>query len=215
MGIDYARCCELADQIGELTALGTQVGVVVGAGNLWRGNRGQGKSFERTTSDHMGMLATLMNGLALAQTLRQRGTAATTLSHLGQHPLAERFSSLRLQQLLDQKHVVIFAGGTGHPYFTTDTAAALMALEMRAEILFKATKVDGIYDQDPERFPKAKRYSEISFNQALAENIGVLDNAAFTLCRDNNLAIRVFCYFEPKSLMRAMTDFQFGSIVTA
>lgn len=214
-GISSESCRHLADEIGEVMSLGARVGVVVGAGNLWRGNRGRGKSFERATSDHMGMLATLMNALALAQSFRECGSRATVLSRLGPHALAEPFSLTRLGELLERKEVVIFAGGTGHPYFTTDTAAALMALEMRAEVLLKATTVDGIYDRDPRRFKGAKRYSRISFDSALAKNLGVMDSAALSLCREGDLAIRIFPFSAPRALFRAMTDSQFGSAVTS
>lgn len=168
MGIGHAPCRLLAEQIKSIHQSGLRLGIVTGGGNLWRGLRKEGKNFERSASDHIGMLATLMNAIALQQALKEQGVKAHILNHLAPHPLSELYSQVRADQLFDQHNVVIFAGGTGHPFFTTDTAAALMALQMRAEVLLKATQVDGIFDRDPKIFLNAKKLDYVTFERALS-----------------------------------------------
>lgn len=212
-GIWEESCLELARQIAALHALEIRIGIVAGAGNFWRGFRGEGKKFERTASDHMGMLATMMNAIALVQALKRQQIPTRVLNHLGDHPLSERFNTQRMEQSLLRNEVVLFAGGTGHPHFTTDTAAALMALEMRAEVLLKATKVDGVYDKDPAQFSDAQRLSHLTFDQALDQRVEVLDSTALILCRENRLPIRIFRYGDSDSLSKAVRDQHFGSTI--
>ncbi len=212
-GIWEESCLELARQIAALHALGIKIGIVAGAGNLWRGFRGEGKKFERTASDHMGMLATMMNAIALVQALKRQNIPTRVLNHLGDHPLSERFNAQRMEQSLTRNEVLLFAGGTGHPHFTTDTAAALMALEMNAEVLLKATKVDGVYDKDPVKFEEAQHLPHLTFDQALGHRVEVLDSTALILCRENRLPIRIFRYGDRDSLSRAVSDQHFGSTI--
>ncbi len=213
MGISHTACQLLAEQIKPIHSKGLRLGIVTGGGNLWRGLRKEGRNFERSASDHIGMLATLMNAIALQQALKEQGIKAHILNHLAPHPLSELYSQVRANELFDQQSVVIFAGGTGHPFFTTDTAAALMALQMRAEVLLKATQVDGIFDRDPKIFSDAKKLNCTTFQRVLSQRLNVLDQAAFALCQENRLAIRIFSNGQPGWLLRALTDENFGSLI--
>lgn len=201
-------------QIDEVVALGVQVGIVVGGGNLFRGATGALSGMDRATADSMGMLATVMNALALKDALVNAGIptqvqTAVSIGHVGES--FERDSAVRL---LETGRVVIFGGGTGNPFFTTDTAAALRAAEIGADLLLKATKVDGVYTADPKKDPSATRYETLSFDEAIARNLGVLDMAAFALCRDQKLPLQVFSIFKPGALKRVVMGEPEGTRVT-
>ncbi len=195
----------IVQQIDEVAGLGVQIGIVVGGGNLFRGATGALAGMERATADAMGMLATVMNALALKDALMMAGIpahvqTAVTIAHVGE--AFERDAAIRH---LEAGRVVIFGGGTGNPFFTTDTAAALRAAEIGAELMLKATKVDGVYTADPKKDPSATRYTELSFDEAIARNLGVLDTAAFALCRERKLPLQVFSIFKPGALKRVVT----------
>jgi len=201
-------------QIDEVVALGVQVGIVVGGGNLFRGATGALSGMDRATADAMGMLATVMNALALKDALMAAGIpaqvqTAVSISHVGE-PF-ERDAAVRL---LQAGRVVIFGGGTGNPFFTTDTAAALRAAEIGADLLLKATKVDGVYTADPKKDPGATRYDTLTFDEAIARNLGVLDTAAFALCRDQKMPLQVFSIFKPGALKRVVLGEAEGTRVT-
>lgn len=191
-------------QIGEVVALQVQVGLVVGGGNLFRGATGALSGMDRATADTMGILATVMNALALKDALLRAGIpaqvmTATAIAHVGE--AFERDAAVRL---LQSGRVVIFAGGTGNPFFTTDTAAALRAAEIGAELMLKATKVDGVYTADPKKDPAATRYARLTFDEAIARNLGVLDTAAFALCREQGIPLQVFSIFKAGALKRVV-----------
>ncbi len=201
-------------QIREVTALGVQVGIVVGGGNLFRGASGALSGMDRATADSMGMLATVMNALALKDALQRvavpaRVQTAVAIAHVGQG--FERDAAVRE---LEAGNVVVFGGGTGNPFFTTDTAAALRAAEIGADLLLKATKVDGVYTADPKKDPAAQRYASLSFDEAIARNLGVLDTAAFALCREQNLSLVVFNVFKPGALKRVVLGEDEGTRVS-
>ena len=202
-------------QIKEVVALGVQVGIVVGGGNLFRGASGALSGMDRATADSMGMLATVMNALALKESLERAGVAARvqtamTIAHVGEG--FERDSAVRH---LQAGRVVIFGGGTGNPFFTTDTASALRAAEIGSDLMLKATKVDGVYSADPKKDPSATRYQTLSFDEAIAKNLAVLDTAAFALCREQGLSLVVFNIFKPGALKRAVMGEDEGTRVTA
>ncbi len=204
----------IVEQIDEVAGLGVQIGIVVGGGNLFRGATGALAGMERATADAMGMLATVMNALALKDALMMAGVparvqTAVTIAHVGE--AYERDAAIRH---LQAGRVVIFGGGTGNPFFTTDTAAALRAAEIGAELVLKATKVDGVYTADPKKDPAATRYERLSFDEAIARNLGVLDTAAFALCRDQKLPLQVFSIFKPGALRRVVTGEAEGTRVT-
>lgn len=204
----------IVEQIDEVAGLGVQIAIVVGGGNLFRGATGALAGMDRATADAMGMLATVMNALAFKDALMMAGVpaqvmTAVTIAHVGE-PF-ERDAAVRL---LESGRVVIFGGGTGNPFFTTDTAAALRAAEIGAELMLKATKVDGVYTADPLKDPKASRYERLSFDEAIARNLGVLDTAAFALCRDQKLPLQVFSIFKPGALRRVVTGAAEGTRVT-
>ncbi|HSV76976.1 MAG TPA: UMP kinase [Bacteroidales bacterium] len=190
--IDPGMLAVYAEEISSLTKAGIQVGVVLGGGNIFRGVHGITKGIARVQGDYMGMLATIINSMALQAALANMETKATVLSGLPVEPICEKMSSKEAIALLNQGHVVIMAGGTGNPFFTTDSAAALRAVEIEAEVFLKGTRVDGVYTADPEKDPSAKLFSEITFEQALAKNLRILDQTAFALCQDNDLPIIVF-----------------------
>src|SRR5215204_2243449 len=191
-GIDAARVADMAEQISEVRQLGIEVVIVIGGGNIFRGVAGSEKGIERATADYMGMLATVINALALQDALDRQGVATRVQSAITMTQIAEPFIRRRAVRHLEKGRVVIFAAGTGNPYFSTDTAAALRANEIGAEVVLKATKVDGIYDCDPKKNPDAKRYATITYQEALQKRLKVMDAAAFALCMDNNLPIIVF-----------------------
>jgi uridylate kinase len=205
---------DMAEQIREVRDLGVQVVVVVGGGNIFRGLSGSKRGIERATGDYMGMLATVINALALQDALEKIGVATRVQSAISMAQVAEPFIRRRAVRHLEKGRVVIFGGGTGNPYFSTDTAAALRANEIGAEIVLKATKVDGIYDSDPKENPKAKRYSQIRYTEALQKQLKVMDSTAFSLCMDNKMPIIVFDLFRPHNLKRVVMGEKVGTLVT-
>jgi uridylate kinase len=213
-GISPEAVQNMAEQIAEVKELGVQVVVVVGGGNIFRGLTGSKKGVERATGDYMGMLATIINSLALQDALEKLGSPTRVQSAIAMSQVAEPFIRRRAVRHLEKQRIVIFGGGTGNPYFSTDTAAALRANEIGAEVVLKATKVDGIYDSDPKKNPKAKRYSTISYIDALQQRLEVMDSTAFSLCMDNKMPIIVFDFFRPHNLRRVVMGEQVGTLVT-
>jgi uridylate kinase len=213
-GICPTAIQDVARQIGEVSRLGVQVVVVIGGGNIFRGLAGSEQGIERATGDYMGMLATIINSLALQDALEKAGVATRVQSAITTSQVAEPFIRRRAMRHLEKGRVVIFAGGTGNPYFSTDTAAALRANEIGAEIILKATKVDGIYDSDPKKNPNARRYEQISYLEALQKQLKVMDSTAFSLCMDNKMPIIVFDMFKPHNLRRAALGERVGTLVT-
>jgi uridylate kinase len=204
----------MARQIGEVRELGVQVVVVIGGGNIFRGLAGSERGIERATGDYMGMLATVINSLALQDALEKLGVATRVQSAISMAQVAEPFIRRRAVRHLEKGRVVIFGGGTGNPYFSTDTAAALRANEIGAEVIFKATKVNGIYDSDPKKNPKARRYDQISYLEALQKQLKVMDSTAFSLCMDNRMPIIVFDLFKPHNLRRVVLGEKVGTLVS-
>jgi uridylate kinase len=205
---------DMARQIREVRELGVQIVVVVGGGNIFRGLSGSERGIERATGDYMGMLATVINALALQDALEKLGVATRVQSAITMAQVAEPFIRRRAVRHLEKGRVVIFGGGTGNPYFSTDTAAALRANEIGAEVILKATKVDGIYDSDPKKNPAAKRFSRIKYLEALQKQLKVMDSTAFSLCMDNKMPIIVFDLFRPHNLKRVVMGEQVGTTVT-
>ena len=213
-GIDGKLVDDMAVQIGEVRKSGVEVVIVIGGGNIFRGVAGTAKGIERATADYMGMLATVINALALQDALERHGVATRVQSAITMTQIAEPFIRRRAVRHLEKGRVVIFAAGTGNPYFSTDTAAALRANEMGCEVILKATKVDGIYDSDPKKNPKAKRYSRIAYIEALQKQLKVMDSTAFSLCMDNKMPIIVFDLFKPHNLKRVVLGEEVGTLVT-
>jgi uridylate kinase len=214
VGISPEAIQDMAQQIREVRDLGVQVVVVVGGGNIFRGLPGSERGIERATGDYMGMLATVINALALQDALEKLGVATRVQSAITMAQVAEAFIRRRAVRHLEKGRVVIFGGGTGNPYFSTDTAAALRANEIGAEVILKATKVDGIYDSDPKKNPKAKRFSQISYLEALQRQLKVMDSTAFSLCMDNKMPIIVFELFRPHNLKKVVLGEKVGTLVT-
>lgn len=212
-GIDPKVANDIAGQIKEVVDLGVEVAVVIGGGNFWRGTSASANGMDRTTADFIGMLATTMNSLGLQNSLESLGVITRVQTALTMAEIAEPFIRRRAIRHLEKKRVVIFAGGTGNPFFTTDTAAALRALEIDAEIIFKATKVDGVYDKDPVIHKDAIRYSELTFFEALKKNLKVMDSTAIALCRENNLPIIVFDISKPGNIKGVIMGAKIGTIV--
>lgn len=204
----------MAGQIRAVRKLKVQIVIVVGGGNIFRGLSGSKRGMDRTTGDYMGMLATIINALALQDALEKLEVPTRVLSAISISQVAEPFIRRRAVRHLEKGRVVIFAGGTGNPYFSTDTTAALRANEIGAEVVLKATKVDGIYDDDPQKNPKAKRYSQIRYSDALRQRLKVMDSTAFSLCMDNKMPIIVFNFSQPNNLKRIILGEQIGTLVT-
>lgn len=214
MGIDPKRAYEIAKVVKQVWETGVEVGVVIGAGNLWRGLSGENVGMDRATADYMGMLATIMNALALMDALEQIDVVTRVMSAIEMRTVAEPYIRRRALRHLEKGRVVIFGGGTGNPYFSTDTAAALRATEIDADVVIKATKVDGVYDRDPKKFPDAVRFDTLSHMDALSMRLNVMDSTAISLCMDNNLPILVLNFFEPGVLMRALIGEDVGTLVS-
>lgn len=204
----------IAKQIQEVRALQVEVVIVVGGGNIFRGLQGSERGIERATGDYMGMLATVINALALQDALEKLGVATRVQSAIAMSQVAEPFIRRRAVRHLEKGRVVIFGGGTGNPYFSTDTAAALRATESGAEVILKATKVDGVYDSDPKKNPDAKRYVQVAYQEALAKRLKVMDSTAFSLCMDNRMPIIVFDLFTAGNLKRVVLGENIGTLVT-
>jgi uridylate kinase len=212
-GIDPDQADLVAAKICRLRELGAEVAVVIGAGNLWRGKDGLAHGMERATADHMGMLATVMNALALADALLRAGVEPRVQTAIEIRPVAEPYIRGRAIRHMEKGRTILLGAGTGNPYFTTDTAAALRAMEVNAEVLIKATKVDGIYDKDPKLNPDALRFDRLSYIQALNLRVGIMDSTALTLCMDNDLPIIVIDLWQPGSLERAVLGEPVGTFV--
>jgi len=213
-GIAPAAVQSTAGQVKEVRDLGIEVVVVIGGGNIFRGLQGSEKGIERATGDYMGMLATVINSLALQDALEKMGIATRVQSAITMHQVAEAFIRRRAVRHLEKGRVVIFGGGTGNPFFSTDTAAALRANEIGADVILKATKVDGIYDSDPKKNPNAKRFQRISYLDALQKQLKVMDSTAFSLCMENKMPIIVFDVFKPHNLRRVVLGEEVGTLVT-
>ncbi len=196
-GINHATIQRMVQEVAEITRLGVEVAVVIGGGNIFRGVAGGSVGMDRATADYMGMLATVMNALAMQASLEQIGIFTRVISAIPMDQVCEPYIRRRAVRHLEKKRVVIFAAGTGNPYFTTDTAATLRASEMACEAIFKGTKVDGVYDKDPRKHPDARRYDTVSYDEVLQKHLGVMDASAIALARDNNLPIIVFSLDEP------------------
>jgi uridylate kinase len=205
---------EIARQVKEVYDLGVELSIVVGGGNIWRGLPASNRGMDRTTADYMGMLATVINGLALQSEIEQSGIPSRVQTAIEMQNVAEPFILRRAIRHLEQGRVVIFVAGTGNPYFSTDTTAALRASEIGADVILKATKVDGIYDRDPKIYPDAKRYERISFNEALTKRLQVMDSTAFSLCMDNKVPILVFDMHQPTNVRDAVLGKKIGTLVS-
>jgi uridylate kinase len=212
-GIDPKVLDTIAGEIQQLQPLGVEVAIVIGGGNIFRGLAASASGMERASADYMGMLATILNALALQNALEHMGVHTRVQSAIEMRQLAESYIRRRAIRHLEKKRVVIFAGGTGNPYFSTDTAAALRAMEIGAEVILKGTKVDGIYDADPMTHPGAKRYDSLSFLQVIERNLKVMDSTAVSLCMDNNLPLIVFNLKEPGNIKRIVTGEKIGTTV--
>jgi uridylate kinase len=214
-GIDAKTLDGICKEIASVIESGTQVAVVIGGGNFFRGISASESGIERATADYIGMLATVMNALAVQQGLKQVGVEARVQSAIPISPVSEPYVRLRALKHLNLGRVVIFAAGTGNPYFTTDTAASLRAAEINADILVKATKVDGVYDADPAKNPDAKRYDQVTYDEVLQKRLGVMDATAIALCRDNNMPMRVLSLNEQGALRRMATGAAVGTLITS
>ncbi|NIA14147.1 MAG: UMP kinase [Nitrospiraceae bacterium] len=213
-GIDFGTLGAFAGEVAQAHATGVQIGLVIGGGNILRGATAAKLGVDRVSGDYMGMLATVINAVAIRAALEERGVPARVMSAIEMHQVAEPYVQRRAIRHLDKGRVVIFAAGTGNPYFTTDTAAALRAAEIGADILFKATKVDGVYDSDPEHNPDAVRYKRLTYGQVLVDNLRVMDAAAIALCRDNEVPVLVFNLTKPGTILEALRGDVVGTLVT-
>lgn len=212
-GIDPIQAETLAEKIKRVKDMGVEVAVVLGAGNIWRGKQGLDRGMERATADHMGMLATVINALALQDALERHGVETRVQTAVEMKAVAEPYIRLRAIRHLEKGRVVILGAGTGNPYFTTDTAAALRAMEINADVLIKATKVDAVYEEDPMVNPDARRLGRLTYIEALNLRIGVLDSTAITLCMENDLPIIVLNLWEPGSLEKAVAGEAVGTLI--
>ncbi len=212
-GIDAARVAEIAGEIHEVAQAGIQVGMVVGGGNFFRGLQPGPGNLDRVATDQMGMLATVINALALQAALEHRGAFTRVMSAIEMHQIAEPYIRRRAIRHLEKGRLVIFAAGTGSPYFSTDTAASLRAVEIKADVIAKATKVDGVYDKDPMRHPDAVRYDHISYQDFLSKNLGVMDSTSIAMCRENHLPIMVFNLNRPGNIMRVARGEPIGTVI--
>ena len=213
-GIDQKRLIEYAEQIAELAESGVQIGIVIGGGNIFRGLSGTTKGFDRVKGDQMGMLATVINSLALSSALRNQNIKASVLTAIRMEPIGEFYSKEKAIEYLEKGYVVIISGGTGNPYFTTDTASVLRGVEIEAEIMLKGTRVDGIYTADPETNASATKFDTISFDEIYKRDLRIMDLTATTMCKENNLPVLVFNMDEVGNLQRVMKGENIGTIVT-
>ena len=212
-GINRTVIERIVAEVGEIAAMGVQVAVVIGGGNIFRGVAPAAAGMDRVTADYMGMLATVMNAMALQDAMKHQGIDCRVQSALNLEQVAEPYIRGKALRYLEEGKVVIFGAGTGNPFFTTDTAAALRGVEMNAEVVIKATKVDGIYTADPKKDPKATRYNKLTFDEAIAKNLQVMDATALTLCRDQNMSIIVFNIFKDGALKRVILGQEEGTLV--
>jgi uridylate kinase len=212
-GIDAMRVAALAEEVAEVTRAGVQIGLVVGGGNFFRGVAAAARNMDRVTADHMGMLATVINALALQDALEKQGILTRVMTAIEMHEVAEPYIRRRAIRHLEKGRIVVFAAGTSNPYFSTDTAATLRGLEIKAEVVAKATRVDGVYDKDPLTNPDAVRYSEISFSDVLARNLKVMDASAVAMCRDNRMPMVVFNLNVRGNIMRMAMGEPIGTLI--
>lgn len=212
-GVDPAVAHRIASEIHEVQQLGVEIAVVVGGGNFIRGVAASANGIDRVVGDHMGMLATVINALALQDAIEKSGTPTRVVTAIEMREIAEPFIRRRVTRHLEKGRIVVLAGGTGNPYFSTDTAAALRAMEIKAEVVLKATKVDGVYDADPQKVPTAQRYEQISYIEVLSRGLKVMDTTAISMCMDNNLPIIVFNLNVPGNLKRVVLGERIGSRV--
>jgi uridylate kinase len=213
-GIDPAVIGRIAGEVAELSGAGAQVAIVLGAGNLFRGAGLAAAGIDRVTADHMGMLGTIMNSLAMQDALERQGLYARVMSAIQVHEVCEDYIRRRAIRHLEKGRVVVFAAGTGNPFFTTDSAASLRAIEINADLLIKATKVDGVYTADPKTNADAKRFDRLSYDQVIERKLGVMDATAVVLCRENNMPLRVLDMMKPGALMRAACGLDEGTLVS-
>jgi uridylate kinase len=211
-GIDTDTLGAISDKIAEAYRLGVEISIVVGGGNFWRGRSGKG--MDRTTADHMGMLATVINSLALQDALESRGIPTRVQTAIEMRQIAEPYIRRKAIRHLEKRRIVIFACGTGNPYFSTDTTAALRAAEIDAEVILKATMVDGVYDCDPKKNPNAVRFETLAFSEALSRRLGVMDSTAMSLCMDNNIPLIVFDMKDPDNILKVFKGENIGTILT-
>jgi uridylate kinase len=212
-GIDPDRVKSLASEVGEIAKKGLQVGLVIGGGNIFRGIALAARNMDRVTGDHMGMLATVINSLAMQDALEHNGVATRVMSAIQMHQVCEPYIRRRAIRHLEKGRVVIFAAGTSNPYFSTDTAATLRALEIHAQVIAKATKVDGVYDKDPMKHEDAVMYEEISYTEVLAKSLGVMDATSIAMCRDNKLPIKVFNLNKTGNIMQMAMGEPIGTVI--
>lgn len=212
-GIDYEMLAHIADEVIAVRNAGHEVAVVIGAGNIWRFRDNQNSGIERTASDTMGMMGTIMNSVALQSALDRKGASSRVCSSINVPQVAEPYIRRKALRHLEKGRIVICAGGTGNPYFTTDTAAALRGLELECNVIIKATNVDGVYDSDPRKNPDAKMYTTLNFQEVIEKNLKVMDQAAFSLCREKNLPILVINFFEKGNLLRAVSKHDVGTLI--
>jgi uridylate kinase len=212
-GIDADRVKALAREVADVAAAGVQIGVVVGGGNIFRGVAAAARNMDRVTGDHMGMLATVINSLALSDALEQMGIPTRVMSAIEMHQVAEPYIRRRAIRHLEKGRIVIFAAGTSNPYFSTDTAATLRALEIKADVIAKGTRVDGVYDKDPLKFTEAVKYPEVTYLEVLSKGLGVMDATSIAMCRDNKLPILVFNLNVAGNIMRMSMGESIGTII--
>ena len=212
-GIDPERLNDYIEEIIDASSKGVQVGIVIGGGNIFRGISGVEAGFDRVKGDYMGMLATVINGLALLSAFQSKAVKARLFTAIRMEPVAEYYYKPRVIEALENNEIVIFSGGTGNPYFTTDTAATLRAVEMEADVVLKGTRVDGVYTSDPEKDPDARKYEEVSFAEAIEKELRILDQTAFTMCKENDLPIIVFNMNEKGNLIKLLSGEKIGTLV--
>ena len=213
-GIDNNRLMQYANEIKQIAEMGTEIGIVIGGGNIFRGVQAERGGMERTQGDYMGMLATMINSMALQAALESVGLYTRLQSAIEMKQIAEPFIKRKAVRHLEKGRIVIFGAGTGNPYFTTDSAASLRAVEIDADVILKGTRVDGVYDQDPEVNPSAKKYDSLTFDQAYENNLKVMDMTAFTLCKENDVPVIVFNMNEPGNLKKVVEGIEIGTLVT-
>lgn len=212
-GIDAQRLNDYAEQVAEIAAMGVQIGIVIGGGNIFRGLSGASKGFDRYKGDQMGMLATVINALALASALNAIGTKARILTAIRMEPVGEYYSKARAMEALNAGEVVILAGGTGNPYFTTDTGSALRGIEIEADVMLKGTRVDGVYTADPEKDPTATRFDKISFDEVYTRGLKIMDLTATAMCKENKLPVLVFNMDVKGNLKKVLSGDKIGTLV--
>ena len=212
-GIQAGQLRYYGAEIKKACDLGIQIGVVIGGGNIFRGMQGASKGFDRIQGDYMGMMATVINSMALQGELEANGVKAVILSGIAIDPICERASSRRAIEYLEQGYVVIFSAGTGNPFFTTDSCGALRAVEIKADLLLKGTRVDGVYDCDPEKNPNARKFDDLTFEDAYNRGLHIMDLTAFTLCRENNMPVIVFDINKPDNLLHLMQGIEIGTLI--